>query len=666
VSVPEYEVSQYFPKQRQFSAEQHDQLREEYGRLRAFYKVRRDRYVDLQRWLNQARTGETFDVYLVDSVRYAGLATVVGVVLGVLLTAGLVWTDAIAALHSPVALPGELATFVETYRVFVIGALLSLASAATFGVGTYLARYYYPRQVVSGRRRNVDIVLPHAITYMYAQSHGGMNLVEVVRSMAEATDTYGEVANEFDMIVRDMDLFGNDLLTAIRNARNLTPSDNLEQFLDDLLGVIDAGGDVTNFFEDQSSKYLEEASEEQEDFLETLSILSEVFIVGFIAAPLFLIVTLMVISFLGGSSIPQLAVVIYVGLPLGMVGFLVLVSVLSAPYIQPHVTLEVADGRAPEASREVERDPRFESYRHAVRFDRARAFLADPLEAIEDRPLLSLGVTVPIAAAFVGTLLVQGLDVSPAGFAASPVNTTLAAVVVPLLVVAVPLSLFHEAKQRRVRSIEDRFPDTLNTLSSANYMGIPMTDALELVARWTTGALATELRRIRNDIDWNEDVSRGLAGAANRLDIPQVSRSLKLVADAAQATGDMSRILSVAAEDARNRYRLERARRRAMSSYLGIVIIGFFVYLMVVVLIDTSYLGPISQHSADVPADSGLPISFTQIPVDTYRALFFHSALIQGFGSGLLAGKLADNNVLSGLKYGIALVAISAIVFVVI
>ncbi len=128
----------------------------------------------------------------------------------------------------------------------------------------------------------------------------------------------------------------------------------------------------------------------------------------------------------------------------------------------------------------------------------------------------------------------------------------------------------------------------------------------------------------------------------------------------------MSRILSVAAEDARNRYRLERARRRAMSSYLGIVIIGFFVYLMVVVLIDTSYLGPIAEHSADVPANSGMPISFTQIPVDTYRALFFHSALIQGFGSGLLAGKLADNDVLSGLKYGIGLVAISAIVFVVI
>jgi flagellar protein FlaJ len=46
--------------------------------------------------------------------------------------------------------------------------------------------------------------------------------------------------------------------------------------------------------------------------------------------------------------------------------------------------------------------------------------------------------------------------------------------------------------------------------------------------------------------------------------------------------------------------------------------------------------------------------------------VFFHSALIQGIGSGLLAGKLAENNVLAGLKYGIAIVVLSTAVFVVI
>jgi flagellar protein FlaJ len=94
-----------------------------------------------------------------------------------------------------------------------------------------------------------------------------MNTFEIIREIAEADEVYGSVSDEFDMTVRDIELFGNDLFTALRDARNLTPSANLEQFLDDLLSVLDSGFDVTNF-------------------LDTLSIMSEVFVVVFVTAPL--------------------------------------------------------------------------------------------------------------------------------------------------------------------------------------------------------------------------------------------------------------------------------------------------------------------------------------------------------------------------------------------
>ena len=48
-----------------------------------------------------------------------------------------------------------------------------------------------------------------------------------------------------------------------------------------------------------------------------------------------------------------------------------------------------------------------------------------------------------------------------------------------------------------------------------------------------------------------------------------------------------------------------------------------------------------------------------------YRTLFFHSAIIQSIGTGLITGKLSDNQVLTGLKYSIALVLIALGVFVV-
>ena len=109
---------------------------------------------------------------------------------------------------------------------------------------------------------------------------------------------------------------------------------------------------------------------------------------------------------------------------------------------------------------------------------------------------------------------------------------------------------------------------------------------------------------------------------------------------------------------------MDRARQRAMTAYIAIVVIGFLVYLMTIVLVNTGFLEPIATVGQDVPAGGpGLPVTFTEIPVETYQALFFHSVLIQGFAAGILTGKLADNDSLSGLKYSIFLIVLSVAVF---
>ena len=101
VPLPEYEVSQYFPRQGAVSEEQRARLREEYGRVRAYYKMRPGAYIDLQRWLNQARIGTTYDIYLARSVRLALAATVLGALFGALLTWGLASSGVLASLHAP-------------------------------------------------------------------------------------------------------------------------------------------------------------------------------------------------------------------------------------------------------------------------------------------------------------------------------------------------------------------------------------------------------------------------------------------------------------------------------------------------------------------------------------------------------------------------------------
>ncbi|MFC7021237.1 MULTISPECIES: type II secretion system F family protein [Haloarcula] len=678
--------------------EDSEEFREQYGYLRSYYRLRPKKYRNLQRWLNQARFGQNYDVYLERTAMYAIAAAFVGVVAGVLLTVVLVDLGVVGSLSNPFEFRGEVTVYLGENRTLFTGGALAIVAASLLAGGTWFARYYYPKSLVGGRRRNINVTLPHAITFMYALSYGGMDIVETIKILGSAQDTYGEVANEFQMIVRDVELFGNDLYTALQNARNITPSDNLEQFFDDLLSVIDSGGEVTVFLETQTDAYLEEARDEQTGFLETLSLLSEVFVVLFVAAPLFLIVILIVMSLLGANTVGQVTLLVYAVMPLAMVMFLVLIDTLSSPFTQPKVDLETehhvtndgtarlavlvardlvqqaietvasavngAEETSPEAQMQIEQ-------RAYLRQRRQRYFVDSlfPVTAVFDAsPLMTLPVSVPLAVLWVGGVVNAGsAELSRQAFLDAPRVATLLLVVVPLLVVIVPLSAFVERKRRRENRIASQFPDTMNALSSANKMGVPTTEALGLVAKWSSGPIETELRKVRNDIEWNHDTSRALRSFADRLRVPQLSRAIKLIAEGMRSSSDLARVLSIAANDTRNRFKIEQQRRRELSSYVAVVIIGFLVYLLVVAMLTTAYLEPIANTQTTAPnTDIEAPISISNLPIAAYETLFFHSAIIQGLGSGLLAGKLVDNDAFSGLKYGIGLVVLSTAAFMLI
>ncbi|SDM02413.1 flagellar protein FlaJ [Halogranum gelatinilyticum] len=666
VPLPEYEVGQYFPVQPELDAESWQALKDEYGLIRAYFKTHADDYHQLQRSLNQARMGVTYDRYLERAVHYSGAATLVGLLLGLLTAYLLAQAGMLDGLRAPNAVPGGLAVMASGFKVAIAAGLITLISAATFGGGTWAYLYLAPGQKASTRRRSIDFTLPHAIVFMYAMSYGGMNFVEVISKLADSRDAYGAVAEEFDMVHRDVELFGNDLYTSLRNARNLTPSDNLEQFIDDMVSVLDSGGDITAFLEEQSARYLRRAQEEQEDFLETLSVMSEVFIVGFVAAPLFLIVILMIISVLGGQAIGQMAVLIYLGLPLGVAGFIVLLSTMSEPYKQPETHLAIdEDGDVEIDGSQLSDDPEYLAFAESHRWDGLRDYLDNPLGAVRATPVFTLVATVPAAMLYVAGVVLLGLvPTSTDALLADPITATTLLVVVPMLLVTVPLSVFHELKRGHDNEIVRRFPDTLNILSSANNMGIQLTEAFDIVARWSTGKFADELRTVRNDIRWNGDTRKALLRFANRLDVPPLSRTIKLIADGGSSSSDLSRLLSIAAEDTRNQYTISRDRKRAMTSYIAVVVIGFLVYLMVIALLNTSYLGPLSEISGTAATGSmtGLP-GVTAIPIDTYRMLFFHSVLVQAIGCGLITGMLSDNDLLAGLKYAIAMVLVATLVF---
>ena len=137
----------------------------------------------------------------------------------------------------------------------------------------------------NNRAIKINLTLHNAVAYMYAMRRGGAELMTIFRSLSDRANIYGEVALEFRQIVRDADFFGYDVISAIRHLAETTPSEKLKNFLEDLLSVIESGGDMAEFLSMRVRLYQEEAKFEQRQFLNLLSIVAESYVTLFVAGP---------------------------------------------------------------------------------------------------------------------------------------------------------------------------------------------------------------------------------------------------------------------------------------------------------------------------------------------------------------------------------------------
>ncbi|QIO21381.1 type II secretion system F family protein [Haloarcula sp. JP-L23] len=637
-------------------------LSEWYARLRSYFRERTATYDDFRRNLMKAHMPVTYDDYLARSAIYAVIVGVAGIVGGGLLTAVLVEAGLVGDVDLPVSF-GQLGRTVAAYEGSLKTVGGALLAGVLFGYGAWQAFLRWPASKAAGRKRQINVTLPHAIVFLYALTSGGMNVIEAMRALADAEDSYGETSREFRRIVEDMRTFGTDLPSALRNAREATPSKAFEQFLDDMLTVIDTGGDLTSFFESESDRYLTQARNEQEDLIEFLSLIAEMYITLLVAGPLFLIILLLVIGLLGGSTITQVYVIIYAGVPLLSLALLVLLDTIAEPFTQTN--WQIDEERRTTADR-PEDDAQAKQYARRKRRKQLLNRLRDPVQLVSQYPSLSLVVTVPAAALIVGALSASGLlTLSYESMLTSPVGTTTGAVILPFYLVSVPYMGLKERARRRRRRIEKRFPDVLAMISNANEIGLTLAESFSLVATRDNSAIAPELRKVHNDIEWNGDIGAAMVRLANRLRVPSVSRTMRLLVEANRSTSNLHQILGVAAEDANSQERLKAERASEVSAYTAVVVITFFVFLGIIVMLDVFFLDTFAAQATPDTGEMGAPTSFNGLAIEEFRMAFFHASLVQALFGGLLAGKMAHNETAVGLKYSIALVTLSVLVFLV-
>jgi archaeal flagellar protein FlaJ len=286
-------------------------------------KAKREQYSQLRNDLISARLKTPFEVYL-------STALVSSVLVGLLSAVVLGFFTWLLKLPNLIKYKGAVPAsflFLSQHSLIIGTVFVIIFSLLVFGGMTYAVFIMYPSVIAGNRRRNIDATLPYAINYITSMSTAGITPAEIFRLLGDSP-IYGESSVEARYIAREIDIFGRDLIDALRVVSASTPSRRMKEFLQGSMASISSGGNLTDYFRTKANQYALENRQTQKMFLDTLALISESYVTAMVAGTLFLIIIQSIMSVLGGgSSTPMfLYIIIYMMIPFGTMMFIIMIS----------------------------------------------------------------------------------------------------------------------------------------------------------------------------------------------------------------------------------------------------------------------------------------------------------------------------------------------------
>lgn len=582
----------------------------------------------LENALRSAHITVPVDQYMMLAILITAFSGIMIALLGVLIT--------VIGITIPVI------SFLPVWAVITVSCIL-------IPIGVFICFYYYPMLQAQGRKNKIEQDLPYAITYMQALS-STINLYAIFRSVYEAADLYGEVSRECGLIVRDVELFGEDLLTAIENTIKVTPSENFRELLNDLALVYRSGGSMTNFFNSKSESYREIARQQLDSLLQFLEMIAEVYVTAFVAGPIAIMIMLVAQNLSGQNSMGNIMPVMLIFLPLGAIILIAILYILLPPDNLGIASREIRDSEyGPDlldTKTKTEPDAKFikqinarkkiirylDILRHPIKF-----FISDyAIPGIIGAILAAVVVVSWITGAFAGVF---------------PVMTTEVFICIIIIAAALPLMAAYEIRKNYVNKVEKQLPEFLREIADMRDIGMTLQGAVAMISGNKTGVLSSEIKIVTKELSYGAHLSNALVRMEERIGLVSVKRAISLLVKASEVTDYIREILTIAISDLEHYVKMKSKRLNVSFVYLAVIYLSFGIYLYSAYQMNVAFISSFS--SFDITFD-----------LTSNKADMFHIGIILAFFSGIMAGQMSSNSILCGLKHSIILLTATIVTFV--
>lgn len=239
------------------------------------------------------------------------------------------------------ALFTTLLSFIGGFILLGLLALAGISAMSFFWVPLLLlfivpvAFYLIPSSNKSSIDKEIQNELPFAVIYMAAISGSNIEPTKIFRIISESSE-YKYVGLEMKKIIAQVEVYGYDLVTALKNVAKLTINKRLAELLNGMATNISSGSSLKNFLEKKSDGLLLDYKLERNRYNEVAGTFMDVYISVLITAPIILVM-LVVIMDLTSLKLGNLSTDSLLFISIGLVGLVNVIFLIFLQIKQPKV-----------------------------------------------------------------------------------------------------------------------------------------------------------------------------------------------------------------------------------------------------------------------------------------------------------------------------------------
>ncbi len=510
----------------------------------------------------------------------------------------------VALLTVPVSVLA--ATVALLYGVLL---LLILVPLPLFVIGGFLVA---PLSTASDRASNLEREMPFAAAYISVMASGGIAPYTSFKRLTEV-DLMPAMRKEARDIIKDVEVFGVDPLSALEAAAKKTPLDILKDFLGGYASTVIIGGDIGHFLERKAEDIFKTRALRVKAAAERLGMLLETFIIVMVMMSLCFYILFAVNGIQSGANAST---------DMSQYSGILLYTYIFTPMLSG-LFIYLAHSMQPKT----------------------------PL--VETRPYKVFGISSVLA------IVVFLLLTNFMGAMRLPVFTQLqalgvdlpVAIAIALFISAAPAAVVHIRLTKIRTSMEQGVTSFLRDLTEVRKTGLSPEKCIESLSKRDYGTFTKELRKISSEISWGIPVKRVMMDFLRRTRSWMVQIVMFLLVETIDVGGGTIAMIESLARFNNLTQEVEKEKKMSVRPYV------MMPYLASILLVATTIMMMSLTTGIVVPgAESTVPQDNSMMETVFISAVIFNSYLI-----GMVAGKISEESVGAGFKHSAILVLISIV-----